>query len=211
MTTPIKKINDTTFRSGKVRLSYPHIHTPAPKTDNDGKQVLDAAGQPVLIYKCVFIIPKTETATVAALKEAMTNAAKATFRDRVPPGWAKGLRDGDTDPAALIDPLDEAKGRKPELVGCYWINATSYQKPRVLSKTKDEFTNEFKELTKNDIKAGDWVRAQINAYGFDVTTNKGVAFGFAAIQMVEEGEALAGGGVVLSAFEDDEELADSFM
>ena len=61
-----------------------------------------------------------------------------------------------------------------------------------------------------DIKAGDWVRVQMRCYGFDQPQNKGVAFSFSGIQLVEEGEALASGGFDANLFEDDEELAGAF-
>lgn len=206
-----KKRNDTTFRTGRVRLSYPKIFKPEVKKDEKGQPVVDSAGQPVLQYSCALIIPKTEKATLEMLQSAMKAAALAKFGEgKVPPKWAKGLRDGDTDESALLDPMNPEKGRKPELVGCYWINCTSRQKPVVIGNEKDEFTGGWKLLGESDIKAGDWVRAQINAYGFDVTTNKGVAFGFSAIQLVEQGEALASGGYDENLFQDDEELAGAF-
>jgi len=204
-----KKINDQEFRSGLVRLSYPSLHVPRPKKDDKGQVVLDAAGQPVTQFTAVFIIPKTEKDTVAMLKSSMQSAAKAMFGERIPPKAFKGLRDGDTDETALIDPSDPSKGSKPELAGCYWINCTSQRMPKVIDKGKDEFTGDFKVLGQNDIKAGDWVFAQIRCYAFDKGVNKGVAFSFAAVQLREEGEALAAGGFNASAFEDDE-VADAF-
>lgn len=199
------------FRTGKVRLSYPHIFKPQQKRGDDGTPQVDASGQPVTQYSCALLIPKSETATVETLKKAMQAAALEKFgQGKVPPKWAKGLRDGDTDEAALLDPLDPAKGRKPEYVGCYWINLTSKQKPQVIGNEKDEFAGGWKILTESDIKAGDWVRVQMRCYGFDQPQNKGVAFSFSGIQLVEEGEALASGGFDANLFEDDEELAGAF-
>jgi hypothetical protein len=207
----VKVKTPTEFRTGKVRLSYPNIFKPVPKKDDNGNTVVDATGQPVTQYTTALIIPKTETATVEALKNAMKAAALAKFGEgKVPAKWAKGLRDGDTDEAALLDPLNPEKGRKPELAGAYWINLSSKQKPVVIGNEKDEFAGGWKALGESDIKAGDWVRAQIHCYGFDTDKNKGVAFGFSAIQFVEEGEALAGGGFDANLFEDDEELAAEF-
>lgn len=206
-----KQSNPTTLRTGKVRLSYPHIFKPQPKKDDSGNVVVDNAGQPVLQYSCAILIPKTDVATIKMLQDCMKAAAIAKFgQDKVPAKWAKGLRDGDTDEATLLDPLDPAKGRKPEYVGHYWLNCSARQKPVVLGNEKDSFTGDWKILSEAQIKAGDYVRVQINAYGFDVTTNKGVAFGFSAIQLIEEGEALAGGGFDAGLFAEDEELAAAF-
>lgn len=203
--------NPQEFLSGKIRLSFPHIFEPVPKKGDDGSVVVDSAGNPSLQYSCVLIIPKTEEETVNTLKASMKAAALARFGEgKVPAKWAKGLRDGDTDEAALIDPLDPGKGRKPELVGCYWINLTSKQPPGVIGNEKDEFAGGWKKLSPGDIKAGDWVRTQIRCYGFDKPQNKGVAFGFSGIQLVEEGEALATGGFDASLFAEDEDLAGAF-
>lgn len=207
----VKVKSPVEFRTGKVRLSYPHIFKPQQKKADDGSIVVDSGGQPVLQFSCALIIPKTETETVETLKKSMQAAALEKFgQGKVPAKWAKGLRDGDTDEAALLDTLDPTKGRKPELVGCYWINLTSKQKPQVIGNEKDEFAGGWKVLTESDIKAGDWVRVQMRCYGFDSDKNKGVAFSFSGIQFVEEGEALAAGGFDANLFEDDEELAGAF-
>jgi hypothetical protein len=207
----VKVKNPQEFRTGKVRLSYPHIFKPQAKRGDDGKPVLDANGQPVMQFSCALIIPKSEVETVEALKASMKAAALAQFGEgKVPAKWAKGLRDGDADEAALVDPMNPEKGRKPEFVGCYWINCSSKQKPVVIGNEADEFAGGWKMLTESDIKAGDYVRVQLRCYGFDVTTNKGVAFSFSAIQFVEEGEALAAGGYDANLFADDPELAGAF-
>lgn len=206
----VKTITDTSIRTSLVRISYPKIFKAEPKRDSTGQPVVDAQGNPVMQFSTALLIPKKDKELIAAIDTIMRNAAKAKFGEKVPPKWKAGLRDGDTDPSALVDPTDESKGRKPELVGHYWINCTSRHKPRVFGREKDEFNGGFMALSETDIKAGDYVWAQINAYGFDVGTNKGVAFGFAGIQLREAGEALAGTAFSEDAFEDDEELAESF-
>ena len=206
-----KRIDDFSIRTDKVRVSYLRIHKPEKKLDQMGTVVVDPdTGEPIMQYSTQIIIPKTEKATIDMLVECMKAAAQKTFKGSVPATWRKGLRDGDTDPAALIDQMDESKGRKPELVGSYWINTTAYDKPRCISAIKDEFTNEFKNLSEHEIKSGDWVWAQIRCYGFDKPQNKGVAFGIVGVQKREDGEPLSSGGFNMSAFEDDEELAGSF-
>ena len=202
-----KQKNDTEFRTGLVRLSYPKIHKPEQKKDQNGNGITDAAGNPEMQYSLALIIPKSEKATVDMLKKCLTNAAKAGFGAKVPPNAFKGLRDGDTDPSAMVDATDESKGRKPELEGCYWINCTSKIKPRVVGLEKDDFTGKLQELDETQIKAGDWVRVQLRCYHFDKGVNKGIAFGFAGVQLLEEGEPLASGGFDESLFDEETEEA----
>ena len=206
----VKKLSNVEIRTGRVRLSFPHIFKAQAKKDNKGNTVTDDTGNPVLQYSMALIIPKSETATVAAIQEIIKAAALDFFgQGKVPPGFADGFRDGDTDKSTLLDPLDPSKGRKPELVGSWFLNATTRMKPTIIGNEKDAFTNGFKNLTETEIKAGDWVRVQLRAYGFDVGTNKGVAFSFSGIQLFEVGEALAAGGFRADAF-DDEEVANAF-
>lgn len=207
-----KKTGDTIFTTNEVRLSYLKAHTPEQKTDQKGNKVFEADGTPVMQYSCAVLIPKTDTETLKLIDECMRAAAKLKFGGQVPATWKKGLRDGDTDPIGLIDPLDESKGRKPELIGHMFFNCTSQNKPDVFGKEKDEFATSghgYKALGKSEIKSGDYARVQVAAYGFDVDVNKGVAFGLRAIQKTRDGEALGGGGVDYGAFED-EEAADAF-
>lgn len=206
----MKRISPVEIRTGRVRLSFPHIFKPQAKKGNDGNVVLDEHGQSIMQYSTALIIPKTETETVAGIQESMKASALDFFgAGKVPPKWASGFRDGDTDDSALLDPMDPSKGRKPELVGCYFLNATTRVKPTIIGNLKDEFAGGWVLLDETGIKAGDWVRVQLRCYGFDVGTNKGVAFSFSGIQLFEVGEALSTGGFKADAF-DDEELEEAF-
>lgn len=206
----VKRISPVEVRTGRVRLSFPHIFKPQAKKGTDGNVVVDDSGSPVMQYSCALIIPKTETEIVTAIQESMKAAAIDFFgAGKVPAKWNAGFRDGDTDPSAMLDTLDPSKGRKPELVGCWFLNASTRQKPTVIGNEKDDFAGGWKLLGESDIKAGDWVRVQLRCYGFDVGTNKGVAFSFSGIQLFEQGEALASGGFKADAF-DDEEVAAAF-
>ena len=206
----VKRISSVEVRTGRVRLSYPHIFKAQPKKDANGNTVVGDDGTPTLQYSCALIIPKTETEIVTAIQESMKAAAIDFFgAGKVPAKWNAGFRDGDTDPSAMLDALDPSKGRKPELVGCWFLNASTRQKPTIIGNEKDDFAGGWKLLTESDIKAGDWVRVQLRCYGFDVGTNKGVAFSFSGIQLFEQGEALASGGFKADAF-DDEEVAAAF-
>lgn len=216
MSAKFAKGSNTSVILDRVRGSYlQHLQKATQKTDPATNQpIVDADGQPVKQFTAAWILDKTDTEGVTLLKQAMTNAAKAKFGDKIPPKWAKGLRDGDTDETALLDPSDPSKGVKPEYKGCYWFNSTAqeHRPPRVLGKTKDEFTGQLKALGPADYKSGDYFRVQINCYAFDAGVNKGVAFGIVAVQLVATGEALAGDAFDESAFGavEDDEVADAF-
>lgn len=192
-----KLISETAIRTGIVRLTFANLFEA--RADKKGE----------LKYSTGLIIKKSDEATVTAIKQIMTNACKKKF-GKVIPGAFKTLRDGDTDEAALIDPEHPEKGSRPELKGCYWINTSSKTKPTVISRERDEFTKEFAALKPSEIKSGDYVRAQINTFGFDTEGNKGVGFGVTAVQLWEEGEALSANAFNADAF-DDEELEGAFQ
>lgn len=104
--------------------------------------------------------------------------------------------------------MDPSKGRKPELVGSYFLNATTRVKPTVIGNATDEFAGGWVLLDETGIKAGDWVRVQLRCYGFDVGTNKGVASRSPASSSLSRVK-LSTGGFKADAF-DDEELEEAF-
>lgn len=199
------------MRTGLVRLTFAKLFTPVQKTNDDKTPMVDAEGKPVMQWQTGLIIPKHETETLRILREIMTEAARGKWGDKVPAGCMKGLRDGNSDEAALLDPLDPSKGVKEELKDCFWINANSSIRPKVFNNEKDEFTNAFKELTQDEIKSGDWVRVQLNVFAYDTPKKKGIGFGFNGVQLIKVGEALATGREVnMAAFDDDTEMANAF-
>ena len=73
-------------------------------------------------YSVSILIPKTDTAGVAKLKQAFEDCKQANaafFGGSVPKGLKGGLRDGDEE-------RDDAA-----YAGCYFVNANSAQKPKL--------------------------------------------------------------------------------
>ena len=108
-----KKISDTNVRIGKVRFSYAHVFQPR----------LDEAGKPDKYSICV-IIPKEDKQTVKLVQDAIEAAKQvgktSKWGGKIPANCKSPLRDGDIDRED-----DEA------FAGCYFINASSKNKPGV--------------------------------------------------------------------------------
>lgn len=175
----------TKIVTGKVRLSYVSIFEPkAPAEGGDPK------------YSVTLLIPKSDTATLAKIKEAM-NEARDNFCQK---NGASAL------PAKPITPLHDGDGNKPstgepygpECKGCYVIAVSSKQKPVIV----DAFRNEITDST--EVYSGCYGRASINFYGYS-NKKKGIGAGLLSIQKLSDGEPF---GTVGSANDFDDDYRD---
>lgn len=164
-----------------VRMSYTHVFQPKKAPDSDKEK-----------YSVSLIIEKKDVETIKKVKLAI-EAAK-TLGKESKPGW-KGkwlptykmpLRDGDTE-----RPDDAA------YKGCYFINASSDNKPGVV----DSAVNAI--ISADEFYAGCYGRAEINFYPFDTNGAKGVACGLNHLQKISDGEPLSARGSAEDAFGDD--------
>lgn len=181
--------------TGKVRLSYANLFQARKDSKNPEK---DAK------YSCLLLIPKSDTATIQALKKAQRAAAidaggKVPAGKALPPGWKNTLRDGDE---------ERDTEEKPEYLEHMFVNASSKRRPGVVDQKRVPITEEDGEF---GIKSGDFVRASIRAFAYDATDQgggKGVTFALEHIQKWSTGEAL--GGVASKAEDvfDDLEMED---
>jgi len=165
--------------TGKVRGSYVNLMQPRQNEMNSQKE-----------YSLQVLVPKSDEATVSALKAA----AKKAIADKwptPPKGLRNPLRDGDTETKQDGSPLG------PEYAGCYFFNAkcaADKHKPTVIDKMGNE-------LFEHDaVKSGDFFRVSVNAYAYDRSGNRGVSFGLNNVQLVERGESL--GSVRATAHEE---------
>lgn len=187
-----------TFVTGECRLSFPNLFEPR-KGDGEGDKKK---------YSALLLIPKTDTKTIAAIKKAQylalveaVGASKAGSETapKFPPGWKNTLRDGDEE-----KDLEET----PEYTGMYFMNVSANEAypPGVVIKNGSAIEP---VLDKSDIYPGCWIRAQINAFAFDVDKSKGVSFGLRHVMKVRDDEPLSEGFAsaedVFSAFVDDED------
>lgn len=156
----------TKVTTGKVRLSYAHLFEAHAIEGNEPK------------YSVSVIIPKTETDTLKAIKEAVAEAkeqGKTKWSGKVPAGLKTPLRDGDEE-----RPDDEA------YEGSYFLNASSKNKPGVV----DQNVQPIMDAT--EVYSGCYARLTLNFYPFSASGNKGVAAGLGNVQKLEDGEPLGG-------------------
>ena len=164
--------------TGKCRLSYAHIWEPSRMSEDDP-----------LKYSACIIIPKTDKTTLDKIKAAVEAATK----DGIASKW-KGKK-----PANLKLPLrdgDDERPDDPAFAGCYFFNANSRNRPKVVDMARNEI------LDQDEIYSGCYCRFSINFYPFNGRQN-GVAAGLGNVQKVCDGERLAGGTRAEDDFDDD--------
>lgn len=159
----------TRVTTGEVRASYFSALAPR-KNELSGKDE----------YSTQILIPKTDTATIAALKAAAKEALVAKFGDKIPKNVRNPLRDGDTETKQDGSPLGK------EYQGCFFCNVKSTSKPGAI----DTHGNDL--IGADDIVSGDYIRVSLNAYAYSQAGNNGVSFGLNNILLVRKGEPLGG-------------------
>lgn len=131
-----------------------------------------------LEYSMAFLIPKSDTETISALKRAAKLAADAK--------WPEGAKR----PRNLRNPLRDGDEERPDDVayaGHYWINVKSQkQRPGIVD------ANMQPVIDPGAFVSGDYCRISVNAYAYEAKGNTGVAFGLNNIQVVYKGEPLGG-------------------
>jgi hypothetical protein len=160
------KRTGTKVTTGKVRLSYAHLFEPHAIEGNEPK------------YSVSVIIPKSDTETLKAIKEAVNEAkeqGKGKFGGKIPANLKTPLRDGDAE-----RPDDEA------YKNCFFLNASSKNKPGVVDK------NVQPVLDATEVYSGCYARLTLNFYPFSASGNKGIAAGLGNVQKLEDGEPLGG-------------------
>ena len=176
---------ETKVITGNVRLSYAHLFEPYGMDGQEAK------------YSVSVIIPKTDTETLKAIKEATELAKKngvSKWNGKVPANLKTPLRDGDTE-----RPDDEA------YAGCYFLNASSKNRPGVVDQ------NVQPVMDANEVYSGCYARVSINFYAFNASGNKGIAAGLGNVQKLEDGEPLGGFTRAEDDFDSVETAEDDFL
>ena len=155
--------------TGKGRFSYLNWAT-AKKNELSGKEE----------FSTEFLIPKSDTETIANLKTAMKAALDKKYNGKYPPNLRNPLRDGDTEVKQDGSPLGA------EYKGHFFIRTKCNEQPGVVDENRQAI------LIANEFVSGDYGRVSVTAYAYSQVGNNGVAFWLNNMQRLEKGEPLGG-------------------
>ena len=152
--------------TNEVRFSYAHLWEPQAVNGSEPK------------YSVSLIIPKTDKATVKAIKDAIEIAKQegiGKFGGKLPANLKLPLRDGD-----IERPDDEAYKNS------YFINCNSKDQPQIVDRKVQPI------LDRNEFYSGCYGRASISIYAYNVNGNRGIAASVNSVQKTRDGESLGG-------------------
>ena len=167
MITP--KVTDNKVVFGPCRLSYTHLFSKyAPEGDAaNGK------------FMANVLIPKEETETINAIKQAIENGKKSAivskWGGKEPKKLDMPLRDGDVD-----------KEDDDVYAGHFFVNAKSNVRPGIVDKNRAPIVDE------DEIYSGVWAIVSVTFYGYDVSGNRGVACGLNNVMKFKDDDRLGG-------------------
>ena len=167
-----KVINPTKVITGvKTRWSYANVWQA--KSINGGTPKFSVS----------LIIPKSDTKTVTAVK----NAIQAAYDE----GQSKLKGSSKSVPAltAIKTPLRDGDAERPDdeaYKDCYFINANSATAPGIVDAARNPI------IEHSEVYSGVYGRASINFYAFNSNGNKGIACGLNNLQKISDGEPLGG-------------------
>lgn len=159
--------------TGKVRLSFPHLFEPY-SIDGDQEEK----------YSVMLLIPKSDKATVKAIRDAEKQAAEdgknTKFGGKMPTNLASIIKDGDEDGTAED---------YPEREGMYYMTVSSNKKfrPGVVDRRVQPI------LDQSEVYSGVYAKVSMTAFPYTFGAKKGISFGLNNVQILGGGESLAGG------------------
>lgn len=178
----------TKIVTGLVRFQFPALFEPAAP--------LSGVGDPK--YSIGILIPKTDTATKAAIDAAMQEARNSYCAkngpNAIPQHFSHTLHDGDGY-RPNGDPFP------PEAKGHWVMTCNSKKPPLVLDAHRQPI------IDPNEVYSGCYGRVSINAYGYNTAGKRGVSFGLLAVQKLKDGTPF---GVSASADDFNDGFGDSF-
>ena len=168
----------------KTRWSYANVWEP--KSINGGAPK----------YSVSLIIPKSDTKTVTAVK----NAIQAAYDE----GQSKLKGNSKSVPAlsTIKNPLRDGDAERPDdetYKDSYFINANSATAPGIVDAARQPI------LECSEVYSGVYGRASINFYAFNSNGNKGIACGLNNLQKISDGEPLGGKTRAEDDFADEDE------
>jgi Enterobacter phage Enc34, ssDNA-binding protein len=160
------RIPSTKVVTGKCRASFLHVFAPR-MNELSGKEE----------FSMTLLVPKSDAATVRALKAASDAAIVIKWGGKTPPGLQLPVHDGD--------------GQKPR-GGDYGLECKNNWVLNVKSKTAPGIVDAQVQpvLDSREFVSGDYCRVSISAYAWEQMGNRGVSFGLNNIQVLGKGEPL---------------------
>ena len=180
-----KVINPTKVITGvKTRWSYANVW--------QAKSINGSAPK----YSVSLIIPKSDTKTVTAVK----NAIQAAYEE----GQSKLKGNSKSVPAltAIKTPLRDGDAERPDdeaYKDSYFINANSATAPGIVDTARNPI------IEHSEVYSGVYGRASINFYAFNSNGNRGIACGLNNLQKISDGEPLGGKTRAEDDFADEDE------
>jgi hypothetical protein len=154
--------------TGKVRLSYVHLFEAYQSFEGQDPK-----------FSTVILVPKTDTATVQAIKAAqqlaLENGKSSKFNGTIPKNWKNTFRDGDEE-----GDLD----KNPEYAGNYFMTVSNKTRPGIVDQNVQAI------MDSTEVYSGCYARVSITAFPFSVSGSKGGSFGLNHVQKLADGEAL---------------------
>ena len=147
-------------------------------------------------YSVSLIIPKSDTKTVTAVK----NAIQAAYDE----GQSKLKGSSKSVPTltAIKTPLRDGDAERPDdeaYKDCYFINANSATAPGIVDASRNPI------IEHSEVYSGVYGRASINLYAFNSNGNRGIACGLNNLQKISDGEPLGGKTRAEDDFADEDE------
>lgn len=146
------------------RLCFVHLFEP-----------YKAEGSERELYSAVLVFPKSTD--ISALKKSVADAVRAKW-----PEGCKGGRNPINDGDLKADDWGEV------FKDSWYIRVSSQNRPAVVDRNVQDI------IDPSQVWSGQYGRATVRPYAYDKSGNKGVSFGFTAIQIARDGERLSGGG-----------------
>ena len=147
-------------------------------------------------YSVSLIIPKSDTKTVTAVR----NAIQAAYDE----GQSKRKGNSKSVPAltAIKTPLRDGNAERPDdeaYKDCYFINANSVTAPGIVDAARNAI------IEHSEVYSGVYGRASINFYAFNSNGNRGIACGLNNLQKISDGDPLGGKTRAEDDFADEDE------
>ena len=172
MTSNVSNALATKVVTGKIRGSYLNLFVP--RLGQNAKPG-DAPK-----YGMTILVPKSDITTITKIQAAQEAAIAKMWPNKRPALVATTFHDGDQPRISNGEPYgDECKG--------HWVIAVhSKFKPKVIGLDKNEI------IDPDEVCSGDYFKASINFYGYDVSGKRGTGASLNNVLFVEKGESLGG-------------------